>query len=320
MNIGNIGIAGEFRCVVTDEQGAIVTDTGYQKNLILNQGLEFFGGEKGYYFNSDCVVGAGSSTPSVTQNTLDSVIAISTSRSDKVVDYSYTDTGDGLYKIWEQNKYRFEGLGSVNISEVGLVSQGNTIADYYLTTRALVKDIQGNPTTITVRDGEVLDIYYKIHKVVEIADKDFVVNVADGDGGGVSYNIKLRPSNIGKGAWENPSKAINDLYQGTVYVSENDVAAATSAPSGSRVVRVATLENYIPDSFKRVMNISFGLNDANINLRSVFASSSSKFSTELLPFQMRFGRVSDDAPLVKTNKDTLTISLEFSWGRYEGAL
>ena len=36
----NIGVAGEFRCVVKKADGSIKTDIGYQKNLILNQGLD----------------------------------------------------------------------------------------------------------------------------------------------------------------------------------------------------------------------------------------------------------------------------------------
>lgn len=38
-----VGVAGEFRCVVTKADGTIKTDTGYQRNIILNQGLDFFG-------------------------------------------------------------------------------------------------------------------------------------------------------------------------------------------------------------------------------------------------------------------------------------
>lgn len=38
----NMGMAGEFRVVVKRADGSVKTDTGYQKNLILNQGLGFF--------------------------------------------------------------------------------------------------------------------------------------------------------------------------------------------------------------------------------------------------------------------------------------
>ena len=43
----NIGMAGEFRCVVKKSDGSTKIDTGYQKNLILDQGLDFFGGGNG---------------------------------------------------------------------------------------------------------------------------------------------------------------------------------------------------------------------------------------------------------------------------------
>ena len=54
----DMGVAGEFRCVVKRADGSTKIDTGYQKNLILNQGLDFFGGDRGY-MTSYCVIGSG---------------------------------------------------------------------------------------------------------------------------------------------------------------------------------------------------------------------------------------------------------------------
>lgn len=316
MQLNSMGIAGEVRCVITKTDGSIKTDTGYQKNLILNQGLDFFGGDKGRVFNTSCVIGSGNSTPIATQTKLDAFIAI-TNGTDTTSDYSYTDAGDGLYKMWQQKKYRFAGLGNVNINEIGLASTGTTSSNYYLTTRVLTKDSLGAPASLSLKTGEVLDVYYKLHKIIDTTDKSFVINVLDGDGGAVPYNVVIRPIAVGTDAWEFVSESISTATE--THYSTNDLSAITSKPS-SLNSGINTLSNYVPESLERNLNLQFDLNQANAAIRTVTFDAYSTRTFKFLPFQMRIGRVLDDAPLTKTNKETLTIPLKISWGRYEGEL
>lgn len=318
MQLNTVGIAGEMRCVVSNSDGSIKTDTGYQKNLILNQGLDFFGGGKGYDINQSCAIGGGNSTPVATQTKLDAFIAI-TDGTNTTSDYSYVDAGDFLYKIWEQKQYRFEGLSNVNISELGLVSQGSA-SDYYLTTRVLLKDALGAPTTITVKAGETLDIYYKVHKVISTTDKSYVINVLDGDGGAVPYNVVVRPIFVGNARANEVTRTISLPSSGNTGFTSADMSVITSFPTGITEASSAfTLSPYVPSTFKNLAQINFGLNSANAAIRTI-GWARDEYILYFFPFQMRLGRVSDDAPLTKTNKDTLTIPLEFSWGRYEGVL
>lgn len=314
MNLPSVGIAGEVRCVVTGVDGKVKSDTAYQKNLILNQGLDFFGGGKGGSINASCAIGAGNTTPVITQTKLEAFIALAGS-TDVTSSYTYTDTGDGMYRMWEQRKYRFTDLNNINVSEVGLVSTGSTSANYYLTTRALIKDIAGNPTSISVKAGETLDIYYKVHKVIDINDKAFVINVLDSEGGAIPYNVVVRPAGVGGTYWSGIVSPINKPTD--IFYSTQDLTAITTYPSISSLGAPSTeLASYIPGSHKTTITYQFSLDAANTSIRTIFSIDRLK----LILFQMRFGRVSDDAPLTKTNKETLTIPLEFSWGRYEGAL
>ena len=315
MKTNEIGVAGEVRCVVTKADGTVKIDTGYHKNLILNQGLDFFGGGKGSYINQYCAIGAGNSTPLITQTKLDSYIS-QASGTDTTSNYSYVDTGDGLYRIWEQKKYRFTPSSDINVSELGLVSTGNTSSNYYLTTRTLLKDSLGVPTTITVRIGETLDIYYKFHKVIDITDKSFVINVLDGNGGAIPYNVVVRPSLVGGANWSVSNTLMLDTN--SVAVSSSDLVAITSLTSET-IKGTSSLEPYVINSFKRRYTAYFDLNIGNsggVRTIGIHGSMTSKF----VNYQMRLGRVSDDAPLPKTNKDILTIPLEFSWGRFGGVL
>lgn len=331
----HVGIAGEVRCVVTKADGKVKTDTGFQKNLILNQGLDFFGGGRGVSINASCAIGSGNSTPVVTQTKLDSFLAL-TSGTDTTSNYSYVDEGDDLYKMWEQKKYRFTGLDDANISEVGLVSTGSSSANYYLTTRALIKDSAGAPTSISVKTGETLDIYYKIHKIINTTDKSFVVNVLDGNGGSVPYNVVIRPAFVGNSTMLSVTSPLtvdsrhqegNQDYSWSTSPDEPQSISAGVKKTGN-VERISnygtTLSTYISGEFKRVLTINLGLNYGNTYPLRTLADgqgwTASWTTQKLFPFQIRFGSVADDSPIVKTNKDTLSIPLEFSWGRFEGEL
>lgn len=318
MQINNIGLAGEVRCVVTKNDGTIKIDTGYQKNLILNQGLNFFGGGHGTEINALCAIGSGNSIPTVTQSTLDSFIATA-SGVISATNYSYTDTGDGVYRMWEQKRYRFTGLANANISEVGLVSTGSTSSNYYLTTRALIKDELGHPISISVKTGETLDIYYKIYKVVDTRDKLFVVNILDGVGGSVPYNVVVRPAIVGHPKNGTTISVPINANRNGVVLSTQDLTAITSAPTGTSPSTI-TLSPYVTNSFKQQAVIFSELSVNDGLLRTLVSAQTNSFSLNFMFFQMRFGRVSDDAPLTKTANDTLSIPIEFSWGRYEGAL
>ena len=321
MKTNKVGIAGEVRCVITRADGSVKADTGFQKNLILNQGLEFFGGSKGNVINTYCAIGSGNSTPTITQTQLDAYITQVTG-TDVTSDSSYVDKGDGLYRIWEQKKYRFTGLDDVNISEIGLVSTGTSSTNYYLTTRALIKDSLGAPTSISVKTGETLDIYYKIHKVTETTDKNYMINILDGDGGNIPYNVVIRPILVGTGNAHTVSSPAVKLTSRLTF-SEHDLAPISGNLSESYLVSViGTASSYIANSYKVTVVYHISLVDANMAIRTVstFGSGNTSNNYGLFNIQMRLGRVSDDAPLTKTNKETLSIPFEISWGRFEGEL
>lgn len=316
----NLGIAGEFRCVVLKEDGTVKEDTGYQKNLLLDQGLEFFGGSYGSSLNLRLLIGSGNSTPEVTQTVLDAPVSMASSTSINS-DYSYVDGGDGLYKFWEERVYRFTDIANINISELGLASSRTNsstsplIDNYWLTTRALIKNLSGNPTTITLLEGEFLDVYYKIHKVLDISEKSTVINMTDGDGGSIPYNVKIKGVYVGNSSF-NTVAGYSGYVASHTYFSSEEWVDVTSSPKGSRLSNLASVEPYVARSYKRVYKISAGLNDANMEIRTISTGN----STHFIPFQVRFGSVADDSPIPKTASDSLEVRLEISWDRYSGEL
>lgn len=320
INTPTVGIAGEVRCVVTKADGTVKTDTGYQKNLILNQGLDFFGGGHGNEINGSCAIGSGNSAPTITQTKLDAFIAIA-SGTDTTSGYSYVDTGDGMYRTWQQKKYRFVTNVDLNINELGLVSLGSTSDSYYLTTRVLPKDSLGAPTSLGLKKGETLDVYYKLHKVIDTRDKEFVINVLEGDGGAIPYNVVVRPAMVGSNMYTYSDHFASDIrtsaaagYNG-VYLGTGALGTIQENPRlAVNRVSLETWSAYTPGSYKKKVTFDNSLATNNAAIRNML------IPTTVGAWQFRFGRVSDDAPITKTASDTLSIPVEFSWGRYEGAL
>ena len=320
----NIGTAGEFRCVVKRADGSTKIDTGYQKNLILNQGLDFFGGDEDTDMMGYCVIGSGNSQPSYTQNKLDTAIkGVSGSVASYKNDYDAARDGN-LYKANKVCMYSFTGLNNVNISEVGLASNYSNTTTYYLCTRALIKDSQGNPTTITVLSGEILEIYYKLWRITDLTDKNTTLNVLDVIGGSVPYNVITRPSHIGfnNGDYDYANKVIGISAANRMAAALNvkgdtgelTIANSTFDSVNSSGVSSITWSPYVAGSYKRQLTANATVNELNLNIR--------RFQVQigLGDFQFRVGKVSDDSPLVKNNTQTLSIPIEISWGRYEGAL
>lgn len=322
----NMGIAGEFRVVVKRADGSTKIDTGYQKNLILNQGLDFFGIDSGS-MTSYCVIGSGNSAPSFSQNKLDAFLAstgIATATGYPLYKTDYDKTRDGdLYKASVTNKYAFTNIVG-NISEVGLASNYTNSSSYNLCTRAIIKDSNGNPTTISVLSGEILDIYYKLWRITDLTDKNTTLNVLDGVGGIVAYNVITRPSYIGfnNGPYDYANKSIGipaAYRMGGSLNLAGDTGELTATNStfnsvNSSNVSSITWSPYILGSYKRQLTAKATVNELNLNIR--------RFQIQIGfgDFQFRVGKVSDDSPIVKTNTQTLTIPIEISWGRYEGAL
>ena len=320
----NIGMTGEFRVVVKRADGSTKIDTGYQKNLILNQGLDFFGGDNGDDMTAYCVIGSGNSQPIYTQNKLDAFLAATGTTGYPVYKTDYDKIRDGnLYKASVTNQYAFTNIVG-NICEIGLASGYSNSSSYNLCTRAIIKDSNGNPTTISVLSGEILDIYYKLWRITDLTDKNTTLNVLDGVGGVVAYNVITRPSHIGfnSGTYDYANKVIGipaANRMGSALNVNGDTGELTIAnsafnPVNSSGVSSITWSPYVAGSYKRQLTANATVNYLNLNIR--------RFQVQIGfgDFQFRVGKVSDDSPLVKNNTQTLSIPIEVSWGRYEGAL
>lgn len=189
----NLGIAGEFQVIVRRADGSVRIDTGMQKNLILDNGLKFYLSQKMLNDNAEeeeeehygtmfsgLVVGSGNQQPTNTEVKLQNFIAHTSQQRDAEWDKTEPtkDQHPNFVKVWKRTKFIFDNINNQNISELGLVSRywnkyypnstPQSQARYILTTRALIKGNDGRPLTVTVLEGEVLEVIYQINMYVDI--------------------------------------------------------------------------------------------------------------------------------------------------------
>lgn len=310
--------AGEVRFVV-ENNGVERIDTGFNKNLILDQGLHFFGGGAGSNIMAYCLVGAGNSQPTTTQTQLDACV-FGVSGVNNSSKYDHVDDGSNTYKCSLTKSYVFTTLAGQNISEVGLASQYASPSSNYLCTRALIKDVNGNPTVLSLIEGDTLTIYYRLSVVHSTLDANQVINMSDGYDGNEPYNVKIRLLAVGEPKWASYlGIAPSFYYLGDLRVYAGEIRNIGDYSLLNPLGNVSTvIQRPYANDFTKIIDLKFNTSSGNGAIRS-FANLPSE--DHIFGFhQIRFGRVSDDAPIAKDNTKELTIPIKFTWGRYEGVL
>ena len=179
----NLGFKGRFQVTVKKEDGSIKTELPWQDNLITNEGIKLLNGinqvtnlngvSTARYINNFCFVGSSSVEPAVTNNKLGNYIAVNTRTENfKTFIEEPTESRPNYIREYWQQKYIFTGLNNVNIAEIGLGHEANnSTKEYVLFTHALTKDDKGSPSTITVLQGEILEINYEFSTYWDIRPK-----------------------------------------------------------------------------------------------------------------------------------------------------
>lgn len=314
-----VGLYGEVKVVVKRADGSVRLDTGFFPNVITNLGLDAIGNNNNLF--NWCAVGSGNSQPLNTNTKLDNFLTaeIQFTSSSK---YDYDPVRDTeFYKCSKTVGYRFTGLDNQNVSEVGLVDS-NDLNSYSALTRTLIKDNSGNPTTITILTGEILELQYRLWQVFDLKDKDQVITAMI-DSVEVPVNVKIRLAGVGGtnlgGSWSY-SEVVG---QGIQYQSNNRIQFGTgdigeitgqfSDPHHAYSIDLAWAA-YQPSTYKRKFYVNTSITDVVMPIRSFL------FFTGLGAYQVRFGTVAGDLPIDKTDQDTLQFGFEMSWGRYEGVI
>lgn len=202
------GIYGEFRLEVHRPDGTIREELDWQPNLITDAGLDAIGISQGFaYF---CGVGSGNNPPAFNHDALQ--------KQEAFVKYTegypavaspriIIDKPNNMLRRYNVFKYVFArgSLPNKNLSELGLATyywdRANNRFDetrLYYTTRALIKDMSGNPTTISVRADEELYVFYRLWAIVPLFKKEVTLACPTKSGdvttGTKNYKIVYEPN------------------------------------------------------------------------------------------------------------------------------
>lgn len=312
-----ISIAGEYRIVAHDADGNVTFDSGNQRNIILNAGIDLLGGPSSADMMSYCLIGSGNTAPNPEQEELEDYVAVHSSVADGESHYNY-DAGDALYKVGRSKQYTFTDLNNVQISELGLAASFTSEQSYELCTRALIKDANGNPTTLTVLTGGTLNVFYTLWAVFNTADVSGKVNILDNGGNRTAYDYTLRLAYVGQIDYLNSvgmgfSSSGTSIQHGAY---SDDIAAITSSPSAPVYNDSGELihEAYVPGSgvMSVAWNIPIGVAVGDLRTFSL--------TTTRGIWQIRFGSELDDSPITKTDTQALIIPIQITWKQYTGSL
>ena len=228
LNIGTLEfkVKNRYRLTRVNASEEIVEQSGWSNNLMTNHGFDsLLGGSHGFVGVS-CVVGAGNTTPSESDEYLDSYL-YGTSNMTATVNPTYNTTVSPRY-VKYAFKWRFNPQGSsYTVSEVGVGfspggSPAGTTSTQRIGSRSLVVDSGGSPTSVSVLSDEYLDVEWELYYYVP-EDAGGTVSVTV-DGTPVSTTWTVRGALMSGSTWP-PVVAGVAMYLRPLTFSISDTAA-----------------------------------------------------------------------------------------------
>ncbi|MDH0276395.1 MULTISPECIES: hypothetical protein [unclassified Stenotrophomonas] len=298
-----LGVAGRFKIEAArlDESGQEIAGSrrlaaDWFDNLVVDAGLNRMGGFDGCL--DFAMVGSGNAAPLPSNTTLQSRVG-STSTKTSNVNGSNASPRYG----WRRITFRFAaGAAAGNLSEVGVGWDSTNI-----TSRALILDGSGNPTTITVLPDEILDVTYEFRVYFSEADSSFNVTIS-----GVTYACVLRPAIVNDSTYgiQYGNVISVNSFNGAIAprAFETDVLGAiTGQPAGSGSTLSLSNAPYVAGNFYSDCTITADLNIANFTT----GIGSLRIDNTLAKYQVSF---SPKIPKDATKK--LTLSVRTTWSRH----
>lgn len=199
MNIQSLGFDGLYqfekrKVVGFDANGDVVLSEAavvlpWFGNLITNQGLDLLAVDSDKL--SFCQLGTSNTTPDFSDTALGA--RVNATSSAPVADVYGVSTDQSYLYRRVTRRFAAGSVSGVNLTEVGMSAASSS----GLFSRALLKDLSGNVTTITLSADEVLDVVYELRCYVSTVPV-VVGRTIDG----VSVDITMKPYQYPSGdAW-----------------------------------------------------------------------------------------------------------------------
>lgn len=267
----------QFTAIKRDASGKIVSKRASDlfPNVFTNYGVETI-------FNADgtagspnpgelaAAVGTGSTAPAITQTLLAAFKA--GSHSGVPTTASFVDLGDNQGYVEYRKTFLFPaGVATGIISEVGTsATQTAPGPSTPLTSRALVVDSGGSPTSFEVLSDEELELTIYLRNYVDYSQKTAEVTV-----NGVTHTLIWQPARLNNPSYQWPMPAsfhiANDstLYWGETIALANPTGSSLPIPQGEGTGSAnmsqgvsGFLSTYVPNSKQRRANLRVGAGSA----------------------------------------------------------
>ena len=299
-----LGLKGEYtirkRCALTNR---VLQEVGPFHNLITDIGLNRIGTTAPTL--SHCYVGTGTVPPAVTDTTM-STFKVSSNSAGAVAQTA------GSAPTWTcsmSRTYTFNaGTINGNITEVGVGWNASPVGALW--SRELIVDSGGNPIAITILATEILEVVYALRLVIpqNIGTGTFTM-------GPNTFNYQIKAANAG--SWRiDPTSFMNPPFMYTTYAADAAMSATIAGNISGTVVTGAPTQTpivYVNNSLERVGFTSWALAQGNHatgvkGFNVGFDAGGSGFATTF--YQMLL-----DAPIPKTNLNTMIIRNRYTWNR-----
>lgn len=302
-------VGGRFKLqAFKSDTGELTKDTGWFDNLVLDNGLDMMAAADWFY---GVQLGLGNSDPTAGQTQLDSFFVETTTTQTNVVGVS----SEAPYYAWRRKTFRFNAgvFNNTILAEIGIY--GNKSAPK-LWNRALIRDQNGNPTTITMLNDEYLDITVEVRSYIDINDKTGSFEVRDKTGAVTdTINYTIRPAGISSANTFNIGTKLGQATStnNNLIAYTGDIGIVTAAnPLGSRVSSQSdvglTWYQYVAGSKRIMFRTTYSLTQGNGSLMKSFF-----IKTALGNFQVQ---LEDGKTLSKTAEQTMQIFWTLNWDRY----
>lgn len=298
-----IGISGAFH--IQKFKGYQLTyDSGEFGNLITDNGVDYLGNSFAYIKRMD--LGSGNSAPAFSDVQLDALI-VSKAASDSSSNVLLTEDdgagGTNYIQRWSTSATFAEGEAAGNISEIGM---GPSNSADPLFSRALIKDTNGDPTTITVLSDEILIVTYYLyfHK----PSQDLFTGVVDG------YTITARAYRNHVIVEDYLNWPLSAYYKHQRFVLDFATArpqaiiahdANPTSTSGASSATSFSNAAYVSGTYERTFTAFWAIDRGNMNIQTI------NIDAFILSYQFGF-----DPAIPKTADDELTFTFKLSWGRH----
>lgn len=262
-------LSGHFRLTAVKTDGSGERELADFHNTILDQGLDwvFTNTNTNASFHQFAQVGSSSSPEDPSQTSLGARVAWVRAAGTSNEQLNWTSlvvVTEPRFEIRCVKTIRFgAGAAAGNIAEVA-VGWGSGLNNIFC--RALVRDENGDPTTVQVAADEYLDVTYTLTVVVDTADKLFTLNLASGVHEGVLRPAQVNSSYLSHASFLRGGMHLNSLVGSLPAVSNGAVGPVTGSISGTKTFTTNTSgpQPYVPGSFYRDTMYSLGLSAGNI--------------------------------------------------------